>query len=906
LIYRYSSRRQKLDKAFLDEKLRDALAYDRIAGYFSSSILEIAGESIESVRGPVRVVCNSELSIEDVKTAKSAMDAQRREWCEYEPEKKFVGAESRLKKLYELLKSGKLQVKVIPNDVFGLIHGKAGVITLKDGSKTAFVGSVNETAAGWKLNYEILWEDDSEEAVQWVQEEFDYFWNSPYAIPLAEFVINDIGRLSERKVISSVEEWRKDPKPETTVVESPIYRKETGLWEHQKYFISLAFEDHKKPYGARYVLADMVGLGKTVQLAMSAQLMALYGDKPILVIVPKTLLWQWQDEMYTLLDMPSAVWTGKEWVDENGIKYPSIGDESIKKCPRRIGIVSQGLITANSPIVDYLLSLEYECVIVDEAHRARRKRYNQFDERLDEDNQNNLMKFLMELSKRTKSMLLATATPVQIHPIEAWDLLQILSQRNDSVLGSKYSKWRTQPERAINLLLGREKIKNFDEIIDWMRDPFPPENEDIVFSIIRKSFNMKEDEFVLNYEAIDKMKTCQEYRSNYRRLERIAESFIENHNPFIRHIVRRTRDFLENTINPETNEPYLKKVEVRLFGESEDEAIILPPYLKKAYSYAEEFCALLQSRVKSAGFFKTLLLKRVGSTIIAGKNTAEKMLAKWDTFEVEDEYEDENTDMIIEERKEIQNLAPQERRCLENFIECLENNKESDPKYDLVLKLLTEDNWLDRGCIIFSQYYDSAYFVAENLSKDLKGVKIGLYAGGDKSGIFIDGIFEKKSREEIKRMIRHHELKILVGTDAASEGLNLQTLGSLINLDLPWNPTRLEQRKGRIQRIGQIFDEVYIYNMRYKDSVEDRVHHLLSSRLENIYNLFGQIPDVLEDVWVKVALNQIEEAKYIIDAVPKQHPFELRYNQIKPINWESCATVLDNTEKKKFLMNGWK
>jgi len=65
---------------------------------------------------------------------------------------------------------------------------------------------------------------------------------------------------------------------------------------------------------------------------------------------------------------------------------------------------------------------------------------------------------------------------------------------------------------------------------------------------------------------------------------------------------------------------------------------------------------------------------------------------------------------------------------------------------------------------------------------------------------------------------------LMLGTDAASEGLNLQRLARLINLDLPWNPTRLEQRKGRIQRIGQIHDTVEIYNMRYKDSVEDRVH----------------------------------------------------------------------------------
>jgi len=107
-------------------------------------------------------------------------------------------------------------------------------------------------------------------------------------------------------------------------------------------------------------------------------------------------------------------------------------------------------------------------------------------------------------------------------------------------------------------------------------------------------------------------------------------------------------------------------------------------------------------------------------------------------------------------------------------------------------------------------------------------------------------------------------LRLILGTDAASEGINLQRLGTLINLDLPWNPTRLEQRKGRIQRIGQVRDAVLVFNMRYRDSVEDRVHELLSDRLENIFQMFGQVPDVLEDIWVNVALGEIEEAKKLL------------------------------------------
>jgi superfamily II DNA/RNA helicase len=55
-------------------------------------------------------------------------------------------------------------------------------------------------------------------------------------------------------------------------------------------------------------------------------------------------------------------------------------------------------------------------------------------------------------------------------------------------------------------------------------------------------------------------------------------------------------------------------------------------------------------------------------------------------------------------------------------------------------------------------------------------------------------------REEIKRVVRDRTVRLVVATDAACEGLNLQTLGTLINVDLPWNPSRLEQRLGRIKR----------------------------------------------------------------------------------------------------------
>jgi superfamily II DNA or RNA helicase len=915
---RYSSRRHKLDKQFLIEKLKNAVSYDRIAGYFCSSILEIAGESIENVEGKVRVICNSGLFPEDVATAIHAQK-MKQEWCEFSPETKYTSAESgkRLSALFRLLSSGKLEIRVIPDQVFGLMHGKAGVITYKDGSKTSFLGSINETKSAYTLNYEMLWEDDSEESVRWVKEEFDFFWNSQYAVNLADFIVNDIDRISKRTIIG-LEDWREnsDEVVPSAAVEEPVYRKEFGLWEHQKYFIELAFKEHKKDGGARFLLADQVGLGKTLQLAMSAKLMALYGDKPVLIIVPKTLVWQWQDEMKTLLDMPSAVWTGMGWQDENGYFYQADSIRSILKCPRRVGIISQGLVSRRTEAADLLAQKEFECVILDEAHRARRRNPTK-DPNKYKAEPNYLLQFLNVITFKTKSLLLASATPVQIHPIEAFDLINALSLPTHKIMGDVYSEWHKKPQLMLDMVCGKEPYPE-SEITMWdiVRNPLPPRTSSAQDRVnrIRDKLDIADKTYVLPadfYSALSGSK-----KDSIKTLY-TTDEFIANYNPYIRHIVRRTRDFLENTINPNTGETYLKKIQVELYGEGDDGAIPLEGYLRQAYSKAQQFCSLLSSRVKAGGFMSTLILKRIGSTIIAGDNTAKKMLAWTEAGKVilQDEFDvifDEDDD-FEENISEVKTLTDAETQCLRELVKMLSLNRDNDPKYIKLLDILNygidefDLPWKNSGCVIFSQYYDSAYFVAEKLSRNLRDNVIGLYAGGNKSGFFLNGAYRKDSKDSIKAKVKNHEIKILVGTDAASEGLNLQTLSTLINLDLPWNPTRLEQRKGRIQRIGQAAPKIKIFNMRYKDSVEDKVHTVLSARLKNIKDMFGQIPDTLEDVWIDVALNNIEEAKERIDRVPEQNPFTMKYDTKLPTtqDWEASTFVLDHDEKLKQLLIGW-
>jgi superfamily II DNA or RNA helicase len=894
----------------LPELLQGATSYDRIAGYFSSSMLEVAGEAIDKMAAGsvVRVVCNSELMPADVVAIQSGTRAanlsMQEEWASSLPPGISPGMRERLQRLYQFLKEGKLRIKVIPDEVFGLIHGKAGVITRADGSKIGMMGSVNESRRAWKQNYELLYLDESPEGIAWISDEFEQLWNNATSsFELAPSVVEEIGRLSRRVVVHTIPEWHEqEENPASVAVELPVYRKSNGLWPHQKYFVDLAFKHHRQ-HGARFVLADQVGLGKTLQLGLVAKLIALSGTKPILILAPKPLLEQWQNEMWSMLAFPIARWDGRRWIDEQGVEYPATGPEGIKKCPRRAGIVSAGLVTANTPAAEFLSQISWDCVILDEAHKARRKNLKP-DQRGDDPDSNNLLSFMLSVATKSRSVLLATATPVQLDPIEAWDLLNILAAGNDFVMGDDYSAWRNQVPQMFDHIMG--KIDTPSEAVDlwepWLRNPLPPESEPgtTAFRAIRTRLGMKEGDYVAPGDSWTKLTHAQKAR-----VDHLREDFFKNHNPVLRFIVRRTREWLQQEIDPSTGEAYLPRIDIVLHGEKDDDALELPPYLGEAFVHADEFCAELGKRENfSSGFMQTLLLRRVGSSIIAGKRTAEKMLAG----ALSDDSEEATEDEEIGSTSKLYPLTDAERTHLQGFLDALIQAEKinTDPKLVEVRKYLNNLGWKRFGCILFSQYFDTAEWIAQRLSEDYPDEIVGLYAGANRSRIYTAGNYETKKRDFIKNMVQSGEITLLVGTDAASEGLNLQRLGTLINIDLPWNPTRLEQRKGRIVRIGQPRESVDLLNLRYRGSVEDRVHMVLAQRLQNIHSIFGQIPDTLEDIWVMVAKHNEQAAYQKIDTVPEVHPFEFRWERIEEVDWESCHRVLEDDSQLIELRKSWR
>lgn len=152
------------------------------------------------------------------------------------------------------------------------------------------------------------------------------------------------------------------------------------------------------------------------------------------------------------------------------------------------------------------------------------------------------------------------------------------------------------------------------------------------------------------------------------------------------------------------------------------------------------------------------------------------------------------------------------------------------------------------------------------LQRAAPGVLIGTYSG--RGGQYWDvksGRLVGVDREEVKHQFMRGEIDILVCTDAAAEGLNLQTADWLINFDLPWNPMKVEQRIGRIDRIGQRHAAIYVLNLCYVDSAEQIVYERLLRRLADAGEIVGtqqlSLLPVTHDEFLELAQKTLSEAE---------------------------------------------
>jgi DNA-binding Lrp family transcriptional regulator len=483
--------------------------------------------------------------------------------------------------------------------------------------------------------------------------------------------------------------------------------------------------------------------------------------------------------------------------------------------------------------------------------------------------------------------------------------LRILNAGAEFVLGREiFGRW-ADVERSLPIVKGEDNPPDERDAWEWLRNPLPPAREHPLFGTLRLGLGVPDDQFFT-----DRGFGSLGFAEQQALTEALAPGFLRDHNPIVRHTVLRRRRTLEEAgllervgveVHPDPHAPPGTYRGVTFTGLG----LVTNHPFDLAYRAAEDFTEALRQRWQAAGFMKTLLLQRICSSFASGRATAEKMRRG---ELLEDDEEPRQLEGILE------GLTAEEAGFLDTIVAELSRPEAQDPKTAAVRYFLTEHRtegktWLEHGCIVFSQYYDTVRALAADLARSLPGEPIAIYAGAGKSGIHRDGDFASVERDEIKAAVRRHEIRLLIATDAACEGLNLQTLGTLINVDLPWNPSRLEQRLGRIKRFGQRRPTVDMLNLVYHDTQDEKIYAALSRRMKDRYDIFGSLPDTIDDEWIE-NIEQLEEMmdQYLHLRNQARDAFEIRYErQVDPDKdrWERCARVLSRRDIVDRLSRPW-
>jgi superfamily II DNA/RNA helicase len=256
-------------------------------------------------------------------------------------------------------------------------------------------------------------------------------------------------------------------------------------------------------------------------------------------------------------------------------------------------------------------------------------------------------------------------------------------------------------------------------------------------------------------------------------------------------------------------------------------------YLKDTKKYA----SLLVAQHNMGGFMKSVLVKRLESSFFAFKNTLrrfvesyEKFIAmyengevyiskKVDVYDLLDSGDDEKL-MKLVESESIMYFKSDDFN--EKFIKDLKwdltklryladmwKNITSDPKLEQFKVELQNNNKLkENKKIVFTESKETAEYLAREL-KELYKERVVAYTGS--SSMILKTVIEDSFNPKFKEK-NNDQFDVLITTDVLAEGINLHRANALINYDLPWNPTRIMQRVGRINRVGTEFEQIYVFN----------------------------------------------------------------------------------------------
>ena len=541
----------------------------------------------------------------------------------------------------------------------------------------------------------------------------------------------------------------------------------------------------KSPYSKGAILADEVGLGKTIEAGILLSQQWAENKRRILIICPSSLRKQWFNELADKFYLNSEVIESKNFNAKykSGVINPFDDNTSIKICSYQYASKQAELIQLTS----------WDIVVMDEAHYLRNVHKNP----------DSIASRIKNVIKDHKKVLL-TATPLQNRLEELFGLVSII---DDSVFG--------------DIKTFRKQYINGEGDLTELKEKLKP--------IVKRTLRQDVREFVPYRERIP-----------------ITQQFIptEEEKTLYNNVLEYLRS--ENIYAlPKAQKHLMESVMFKLLGSS------------------------------SFAIAKTLeaLIKRLNLMLSTSKVVEDEIIS-W--FEEEYENFDDERDEADEDTQEYTEITAADKVNIKNEIDTLtqylllansiENNEKGEK---LIIALETGFEKLkqlgaNQKALIFTESTRTQQYIFERLSKEKYNGKIVLF-NGNNSDELSGSIYQKwvadknnygkltnsrniDNRNALVDAFKSDDYQIMIATEAAAEGINLQFCSMVVNYDLPWNPQRIEQRIGRCHRYGQLYDVVVVNFLNSENEVENRVYELLGQKYNLFQGVFGSSDHVLGSI----------------------------------------------------------
>ena len=753
--------------------IRDTAFFDCLVGYFYASGFYAIYKSLENTQ-KIRILIGISTSKQVYETIKAAHEP-RQSMIDYshaeakqavesniaqemEDSEDSENVEQGIRKFTEWIKTQKLEIKAYPSQN---IHAKLYIMTFTEGDRDVgrvITGSSNFTRAGLIDNFEFNVELKNRADYEYAKQKFEELWKD--AVDVGDKYVHTIQTKSwfnsdimpYELYLKFLYEYFKDELGQTDEVFIKYVPQEFKKLEYQEQAV-LNAKKILEEYGGVFI-SDVVGLGKTYVAAMLAG--QLSGRT--LVVAPPMLLEK-----------------------KNPGSWPNVfSDFRIPADFESVGKLDD-LIDRGTE--------KYLNIIIDEAHRFRTEATLSYEK-------------LAEIC-RGKRVILVTATPYNNSPKDILSQIKLFQKTRKSQIPNLPNL-----ESFFNGLA--EKLKSLDR----------QQNYSQYIKIVKD--NAKEiREKVLKYLMV---------RRTRAEIEKFFAEDLARNNIKFPDVAKPEPLFYE--LNDEEDRIFNRTIELvtQKFRYARYTPLL---YYTGKISQPEEL-----SQRNMGKFMKILLVKRLESSFFAFRNSIERFLYSYDMFikeldkgdvyvskkytnkifELLENDDDAAVQRLIDEGKAEKypshDFEPEFRSHLQDDynilleIRKLWQKVDRDPKLLKFLNELTKRNILKNSkLIIFTESKETAEYLTKNINEKLKDKALYYYGGSNEA--VRDAVIENF---DARARYPKDNYRILVSTEVLSEGVNLHQSNVVINYDIPWNPTRMMQRTGRVNRVDTRHENIYTFN----------------------------------------------------------------------------------------------